>query len=39
MSYFIDTKYLNMVSHKLPLFAKKKVDLQEYAAQLKARQG
>ncbi len=27
MSYFIDTKYLNMVSHKLPLFAKKKVDL------------
>ena len=27
MSYFIDTKYLNMVSHKLPLFAKKKTDL------------
>lgn len=27
MSYFIDTKYLNMVSHKLPLFTKKKVDL------------
>lgn len=27
MSYFIDTKYLNMVSHKLPLFKKKKTDL------------
>jgi hypothetical protein len=27
MSYFIDTKYLNMVSHKLPLFSKKKTDL------------
>jgi hypothetical protein len=27
MSYFIDTKYLNIVSHKLPLFSKKKADL------------
>jgi len=27
MSYFIDTKYLNMVSHRLPLFVKKKTDL------------
>lgn len=27
MSYFIDTKYLNMIGHRLPLFAKKKADL------------
>lgn len=27
MSYFIDTKYLNMVGHRLPLFSKKKTDL------------
>lgn len=27
MSYFIDTKYLNIISHKLPLFKKKKADL------------
>jgi hypothetical protein len=27
MSYFIDTKYLNMVGNRLPLFAKKKTDL------------
>ena len=27
MSYFIDTKYLNQIGHRLPLFKKKKVDL------------
>ena len=27
MSYFIDTKYLNMIGHRLPMFAKKKADL------------
>jgi hypothetical protein len=27
MSYFIDTKYLNLVGHRLPLFKKKKTDL------------
>jgi hypothetical protein len=27
MSYFIDTKYLNLISHRLPLFKKKKNDL------------
>lgn len=27
MSYFIDTKYLNFIGHRLPLFKKKKTDL------------
>jgi hypothetical protein len=27
MSYFIDTKYLNLIGHRLPLFKKKKTDL------------
>lgn len=27
MSYFIDTKYLSVIGHRLPLFAKKKTDL------------
>lgn len=27
MSYFIDTKYLNIIGHRLPLFKKKKTDL------------